>query len=53
MLRFLVVIFRAWGIKLSLEECTDGAPLVSARRLEAANPDDSSPPAASKPRVST
>ena len=53
MLRFLVVLFRAWGIELSLEECPDGAPLVSARRLEAANPDDSSPPAASKPRVST
>ena len=53
MLRFLVVLFRAWGIELSLEECPDGAPLLSARRLEAANPDDSSPPAASKPRVST
>ena len=44
MLRFLVVLFRAWGIELSLEECPDGAPLVSARRLEAANADDSSPP---------
>jgi len=47
MLRFLVVLFRAWGIELSLEEGPDGAPLVSARRLEATNADDSSPPAAS------
>ena len=47
MLRFLVALFRAWGIELSLEDCPDGAPLVSARWLEAANADDSSPPAAS------
>ena len=47
MLRFLVVLFRAWGIELSLEEFPDAAPLASARRLEGANADDSSPPAAS------
>ena len=53
MLRFLVALFRAWGIKLSLEDCPEGAPLVSARWLEAASTDDSSPAAASSPQVST
>ena len=53
MLCFLVALFRAWGIELSLEDCPDGAPLVSARWLEAASADDSSPAAASWPRIST
>ena len=30
MLLFLVALFRAWGIGLSLEDCPEGAPLVSA-----------------------
>ena len=53
MLRFLVALLRARGIVPSLEDCPEGAPLVSARWLEAANADDSSPPAASWPRIST
>ena len=52
-LRFLVAIFRAWGIVLSLEDCPEAAPLVSARWLEAASTDDSSPAAASWPGIST
>jgi len=46
-LRFLVAVFRARGIVLSLEDCPEAAPLVSARWLEAASMDDSSPAAAS------
>ena len=53
MLRFLVALLRARGIVLSLEDCPEGAPLVSARWLEAASTDDSSPAAASAPRIST
>ena len=47
MLRFLVALLRARGIELSLENCPEGAHLVSARWLEAASVDDSSPAAAS------
>ena len=53
MLRFLVALLRARAIEPSLEDCPDGAPLVSARRLEAASTDDSSPAAASSPRIIT
>ena len=53
MLRFLVTLLRARGIELSLEDCPEGAPLVSARWLEAASADDSSPAAALWPRIST
>ena len=53
MLRFLVALLRARGIVPSLGDCPEGAPLVSARWLEAASTDDSSPAAASSPRVST
>ena len=52
-LRFLVAVFRARGIVLSLEDCPEAAPLVSARWLEAASTDDSSPAAASWPGIST
>ena len=52
-LRFLVAVFRARGFVLSLEDCLEAAPLVSARWLEAASTDDSSPAAASWPRIST
>ena len=51
MLCFLVALLRAWGIVSSLEDGPEGGPLVSARWLEAANTDDSSPAAASSPRV--
>ena len=51
MLRFLVALLRARGIVPSLEDCPEGAPLVSARWPEAASTDDSSPAAASSPRV--
>ena len=53
MLRFLVALSRAWGIEMSLEDCPEGTPLVTARWLEAASADDSSPAAASWPRIST
>jgi len=53
MLRFLVALLRARGIVPSLEDCPEGAPLVSARWLEAASTDDSSPAIASWPRIST
>ena len=53
MLRFLVALLGARGIVPSLEDCPKGAPLVSAWWLEAASTDDSSPTAASSPRVST
>ena len=53
MLRFLVALLRARGIEPSLEDYPEGAPLVSARWLEAASTDDSSPAAASSPRIST
>ena len=53
MLRFLMAVFRARGIVLSLEDCPEATPLVSARWLEAASTDDSCPAAASSPRVST
>ena len=53
MLRFLVAVFRARGIALSLEDCPEGAPLMSARWLEAASTDDSSPAVASWPWIST
>ena len=33
-LRFLVAVFRARGIVLSLEDCPEAAPLVSARWLD-------------------
>ena len=48
-----MVVFRARGIVLSLEDCPEAAPLVSARWLEAASTDDPSPTAASSPRVDT
>ena len=51
MLRFLVALLRARGIVPSLEDCPEGAPLVSARWLEAASTDDSSPAAAPSPRI--
>ena len=51
MLRFLVALLRARGIVPSLEDCPEGAPLMSARWLEVASTDDSSPVAASSPRV--
>ena len=53
MLRFLVALLRARGAIPPLEDCPEGAPLVSAWRLEAASTDDSSPAAASSPRIST
>ena len=53
MLHFLVALLRARGIELSLEDCPEGAPLVSARWLGAASMDDSSPAAASAPRINT
>ena len=53
MLRFLVALLRARGIVPSLGDCPEGAPLVSARWLEAASTDDLSPTAASSPRVDT
>ena len=53
MLRFLVALLRARGIELSLEDCPEGGPLVSTRWLEAASADDSSPAAASSPRIGT
>ena len=53
MLRFLVALLRAQGIVPSLKDCPKGAPLVSARWLEAASTDDPSPAAASSPRVDT
>ena len=47
MLRFLVALLRARGIVPPLKDCPEGAPLVSARWLEAASTDDSSSAAAS------
>jgi len=49
MLRFLEALLRARATVPPLEDCPEGAPLVSAWRLEAASTDDSSPAAASLP----
>ena len=53
MLRFVEALLRARATVPPLEDCPEGAPLVSAWRLEAASTDDSSPAAASSPRIST
>ena len=53
MLRFLVPLLRARGTTPPLEDCPEGAPLVSAWCLEAASTDDSAPAADSSPRIST
>ena len=53
MLRFLVALLRARVTDPPPEDCPEGAPLMSAWWLEAASTDDSSPAAASSPRIST
>ena len=53
MLRFLVALLRARGAVPPLEDCPEGAPLVSAWRLEAVSADDSVPAAVSSPRIGT
>ena len=53
MLCFLEALLRARATVPPLEDCPEGAPLVSARRLEAASTDDSSPAAASSLRIGT
>ena len=53
MLRFLEALLRARATVPPLKDCPEGAPLVSVWRLEAASTDDSSPAAASSPRIST
>ena len=53
MLRFLEALLRAGATVPPLEDCPEGAPLVSAWWLEAASTDDSSPTADSSPRIST
>ena len=53
MLRFLVALLRARGTAPPLEDCPEGAPLMSAWCLEAASTNDSAPAADSSPRIST
>src|SRR6185503_5392037 len=53
MLHFLEALLRARATVPPLEDCPEGAPLMLAWRLEATSTDDSSPAAASSPRIST
>ena len=53
MLCFLEAHLWARGTAPPLEDCPEGAPLVSAWCLEAASTDDSAPAADSSPRIST